>query len=78
MLFLPLEELAARLSQTQSQLTAVQNQTKQALLQGIQLGLQLKFGSSGLEIFGEISAIDDLNLLQSITSSLLTVEGLEE
>ncbi|CBN57262.1 MULTISPECIES: Uma2 family endonuclease [Kamptonema] len=79
------EELAARLSQTQSQLsqtqselTAAQNQTKQALLQGIQLGLQLKFGSSGLEIFGEISAIDDLNLLQSITSSLLTVEGLEE
>ncbi|HLO51291.1 MAG TPA: Uma2 family endonuclease [Kamptonema sp.] len=72
------EELAARLSQTQLQLTAAQNQTKQALLQGIQLGLQLKFGSSGLDIFGEISAIDDLNLLQIITSSLLTVEGLEE
>ncbi|TAE03045.1 MAG: Uma2 family endonuclease, partial [Oscillatoriales cyanobacterium] len=66
------EELAARLSQTS------QNQTKQALLQGIQLGLQLKFESSGLEIFAEISAIDDLNLLQSITSSLFTVEGLED
>lgn len=86
------EELAARLSQTQSQLTESQlqltesqlqltesqNQTKQALLQGIQLGLQLKFGSSGLEIFEEISAIDDLNLLQTITSSLFTVEGLED
>ncbi|MEK0193577.1 Uma2 family endonuclease [Microcoleus anatoxicus] len=86
------EELAARLSQTQSQLTesqlqltesqlqltASQNQTKQALLQGIQLGLQLKFESSGLEIFAEISAIDDLNLLQTITSSLFTVEGLED
>ncbi|MCC3414500.1 MULTISPECIES: Uma2 family endonuclease [unclassified Microcoleus] len=79
------EELAARLSQTQSQLTesqlqltASQNQTKQALLQGIQLGLQLKFGSSGLEILDEISAIDDLNLLQTITSSLLTVEGLQD
>ncbi|OCR00282.1 hypothetical protein BCD67_25085 [Oscillatoriales cyanobacterium USR001] len=75
---LQLTESEAQLSQTQSQLTAAQNQTKQALLQGIQLGLQLKFGTSGLEIFGEISAIDDLNLLQIITSSLLTVEGLEE
>jgi len=86
------EELAASLSETQSQLTEsqlqltasqsqlteAQNQTKQALLQGIQLGLQLKFGSSGLEIFEEISAIDDLNLLQTITSSLFTVEGLED
>lgn len=86
------EELAASLSQTQSQLTesqsqltesqsqltAAQNQTKQALFQGIQLGLQLKFGSSGLEIFEEISAIDDLNLLQTITSSLFTVESLED
>ncbi|TAE94334.1 MAG: Uma2 family endonuclease, partial [Oscillatoriales cyanobacterium] len=79
------EELAASLSQTQSQLTVSQlqltesqNQTKQALLQGIQLGLQLKFGSSGLEIFAEIAAIDDLNLLQTITSSLFTVESLED
>jgi len=72
------EELAVRLTLTQSQLTASQNQTKQALLQGIQLGLQLKFGSQGLDIFGEISAIDDLNLLQTITSSLLTVDRLEE
>jgi Uma2 family endonuclease len=79
------EELAIRLSQarlqlteTQAELTAAQNQTKQALLQGIQLGLQLKFGSQGLDIFDEISALDDLNLLQTITASLLTVDRLEE
>ena len=79
------EELAARLSLTQSELTETksqlsiaQNQTKQALLQGIQIGLQLKFGSQALEILTEISAIDDLNLLQRITASLLTVESLEE
>jgi len=72
------EELTARLIQTQSQLIDSQNQTKQALLQGIQLGLQLKFGDRGLEIFGEISVIDDLNLLQRITASLLTVNSLED
>jgi len=79
------EELAIRLSQarlqlteTQAELTAAQNQTKQALLQGIQLGLQLKFGSQGLDLFGEISALDDLNLLQTITASLLTVDRLED
>jgi Uma2 family endonuclease len=79
------EELAIRLSQarlqlteTQAELTAAQNQTKQALLQGIQLGLQLKFGSQGLDLFGEISALDDLNLLQTITASLLTVNRLED
>jgi Uma2 family endonuclease len=72
------EELAAKLSQTQVELTASQNQTKHALLQGIQLGLQLKFGSQGLEIFGEISALDDLNVLQTITSNLLMVECLED
>jgi Uma2 family endonuclease len=73
-----LTETQSELTETQSQLTASQNQTKQALLQGIQLGLQLKFGSQGLEIFGEISAINDLNLLQTITTTLLTVERLEE
>jgi Uma2 family endonuclease len=72
------EELAAKLSQTQVELRASQNQTKHALLQGIQLGLQLKFGSQGLEIFGEISALDDLNVLQTITSNLLMVECLED
>ncbi|MEG4799501.1 Uma2 family endonuclease [Microcoleus sp. ARI1-B5] len=73
-----LSQTQLQLTASQLQLTAAQNQTKQALLQGIQLGLQLKFGSSGLEIFEEISAIDDLNLLQTLTSSLLTVEGLED
>jgi Uma2 family endonuclease len=58
------EELAARLIQTQSQLIDSQNQTKQALLQGIQLGLQLKFGDRGLEIFGEISVISLEDLRQ--------------
>jgi len=73
-----LTETQSQLTEFQSQLTVAQNQTKQALLQGIQLGLQLKFGSQGLEILSEISGIDDLNLLQTITSSLLTVEGLED
>jgi len=72
------EELAAKLSLTRSELIASQNQTKQALLQGIQIGLQLKFGSQGLEILSEISALDNLNLLQTITASLLTVESLED
>ncbi|MCL1471988.1 Uma2 family endonuclease [Argonema antarcticum] len=73
-----LTETRSELTETRSELTASQNQTKQALLQGIQLGLQLKFGSQGLEILSEISAIDDLNLLQTITASLLTVDRLED
>lgn len=70
--------LLSQLTEAQFLLTASQNQTKQSLLQGIQIGLQLKFGSQALEILGEISAIDDVNLLQTIASSLLTVEGLED
>jgi Uma2 family endonuclease len=73
-----LTETQTELTETQTELTAAKNQAKQALLQGIQLGLQLKFGSSGLDIFGEISTIDDLNLLQTITASLLTVNRLED
>jgi Uma2 family endonuclease len=79
------EELAARLTltrselaATQSQLNLAQTQTKQALLQGIEIGLQLKFGIQGLEILGEIYAINDVDLLQSITASLLTVNSLAE
>ncbi|MGE5656934.1 MAG: Uma2 family endonuclease [Actinomycetota bacterium] len=68
----------AELSQIQAQLTEEQARTKQALLLAIELGLKLKFGEAGEEIFSEISAISDLSLLQAIASRLSSANSLEE
>ncbi len=72
-----LSQTAAQLSQAEAQLAAERERTKQALLQGIELGLRLKFGSSGA-ILEEIAAINDVTVLQAIASNLPAANNLEE
>ncbi len=43
-----------------------QRGTREALLQGIMVNLQIKFGDSGQEIFPEFSDITDIGILMSI------------
>lgn len=43
---------------------------REGLLSGIELGLELKFGSEGSRIFSEIAQIEDIELLKSIQSGL--------
>jgi hypothetical protein len=51
---------------------------RQGLLEGIELGLELKFGSEGLDLFPEISEIRDVEQLRAILTSLRTVNTLED
>jgi hypothetical protein len=48
------------------------------LLEGIELGLELKFGSEGLTLLPEISTIYDIEQLRAIKSGIKTVNNLEE
>lgn len=51
---------------------------RQGLLEGISLGLKLKFGSSGLSLLPEISEIGDVEQLRAILAGLETVNTLSE
>jgi len=51
---------------------------RQGLLEGIELGLELKFGSEGLATLPEISGIADVEQLRAILSGLKTVNTLSE
>ncbi len=51
---------------------------RQGLLKGIELGLELKFGSEGNSLKPEISRILDVNLLEAILEGLKTVNTLSE
>lgn len=48
------------------------------LLEGIELGLRLKFGSEGLKILPEISRIADVEQLRAILARLQTADTLSE
>ncbi|WP_373528138.1 hypothetical protein [Nostoc sp.] len=48
------------------------------LLQGIEIALELKFGSQGLTIFPEIIQIQNIEILRAILTSIKTVNSLEE
>ncbi|MEA5593457.1 transposase [Rivularia sp. UHCC 0363] len=48
------------------------------LLSGIELGLELKFGSEGLHLMSEISQIKDLEVLTAIREGIRTKNTLEE
>jgi predicted transposase YdaD len=48
------------------------------LLSGIELGLELKFGSKGLQLMPEISQIADLDVLRTIREALRTMNTLDE
>lgn len=50
---------------------------RKGLLKGIEMGLELKFGTSGLNLLSEITDIEDLNLLETIFNHLKTVSTLE-
>lgn len=56
----------------------LQEGEKRGLLSGIELGLELKFGSQGLELMPEISQITDLDTLTAIREGLRTKNTLEE
>jgi predicted transposase YdaD len=51
---------------------------QQEILEGIELGLELKFGAAGRSLMPEIRQIQDLETLKQIRSSLRTVESLEQ
>lgn len=45
---------------------------------GIELGLELKFGSEGLQLMPAIYQISDLNILKSIQQGIRTMNTLDE
>ncbi len=56
----------------------IQEGRQVGLLKGIELGLKLKFGSPGLAVLPEISAIKDVGLLETILLGLETANTLDE
>ncbi|MDJ0555714.1 MAG: Uma2 family endonuclease [Microcoleaceae cyanobacterium MO_207.B10] len=53
-------------------------QIKQALLLAIEMGLKLKFGDEYVGILSDISQIDDLKLLEAITSQIPQISSTDE
>jgi predicted transposase YdaD len=51
---------------------------KAGLLSGIATILELKFGVNGLQLMAEIQTLDQVELLETVLTSLKTVESLEE
>jgi hypothetical protein len=51
---------------------------REGLLRAIRLGLDLKFGAAGFPLLSEISKIDDIALLESITDAIQTANSPEE
>jgi predicted transposase YdaD len=51
---------------------------REEMLSGIELGLEIKFGTEGLQLMPEISQISDLNRLKTIQRGILTSNSLEE
>ncbi len=48
------------------------------LISGIELGLELKFGSQGLQLMSEISQIKNIEALTAIREGIRTKNNLEE
>jgi predicted transposase YdaD len=51
---------------------------RQEMLSGIELGLELKFGSEGLQLMPEISQISNLERLKAIQQAIKTVNSVDE
>lgn len=56
----------------------IQQGARQELLEDIELGSELKFGSEGLKILPEIYKIKDVDRLRAIRGGLKVVHSLEE
>lgn len=55
-----------------------QQATLRGLLNGVKMGLQLKFGAKGLELLSEIRKIDDVDTLYAIQEAIVDVESPSE
>jgi hypothetical protein len=51
---------------------------RQGLVEGIELCLQLKFGNEGLEVFPEVSQIEDIEVLKVVLDSIKRVKSPQE
>ncbi|WP_456370778.1 hypothetical protein [Thermodesulfatator atlanticus] len=56
----------------------IQQGMRQGLLKAIELGLKLKFGIEGLNLYAEIKKIEDINLLEVISEAIDTAESIAE
>ena len=55
-----------------------QNGIRQERLASIELGLEVKFGTEGLQLMPEISQISDLELLKAIQRGVMMVNTIDE
>lgn len=51
---------------------------RQGLLEGIELGLELKFGNEGLQLLPEVTQIEDLEILKTVRDAIRRVTTLQE
>ncbi|MBD1835531.1 hypothetical protein H6F61_23320 [Cyanobacteria bacterium FACHB-472] len=51
---------------------------QQGMLSGIELALELKFGTEGVQLMPEISNIQDVERLKAIAQAIKTVNSLDE
>ena len=61
-----------------SQMNTEMSQLKQGLLLGIEIGLKFRFGDEAMGILSEISAINDVKLLNGIISQIPLVSSIDE
>jgi hypothetical protein len=54
------------------------NARKESLLEGIEVGLSVKFGSEGLNLLSDISQIEDIQQLRKILEGIKTVTSVSE
>jgi hypothetical protein len=56
----------------------IEKGVRQGLLEAIELGLELKFGTDALSVMEEISQIDEIEQLRGIKEGIKTVASVEE
>lgn len=56
----------------------IQQGLRQGLLKAIALGLEIKFGSKGLQLYPEIGKIEDTDTLEAISEGIKIASHLEE
>jgi hypothetical protein len=67
-----------RLARAEGKLEGELEGKSEALLTGIEVGLELKFGATGLECLPEIRKIEDVQTLQTILQAIKTATSIEE